>query len=252
MNAQESNIGGYAFFSDGIQGKRFNFRTFTLWTGFEKHYREIRKASTVLALPFGNALEHFGDTYRWLGDEQDVVDWANIGGWALAAEDVAQTKLSPMMQPRTCVRSPLGFYTDVRFKKATSRHVHKRIRDRVLQRDGHTCLRCRRRASHQAKLTMHHVVPYSRGGETSEGNLVTLCEPCNQALGDSERPELLSLAGLHCRWDKSLVKAMAAPDAWVWATQLSSNIVVSFCEMRELLPVKGLPASVAQCADTRS
>jgi 5-methylcytosine-specific restriction protein A len=49
-------------------------------------------------------------------------------------------------------------------------------RRRVLERDGHTCLRC----GTTAALTLDHVIPVSMGGTNAPGNLQTLCEPCNQ------------------------------------------------------------------------
>jgi hypothetical protein len=48
-------------------------------------------------------------------------------------------------------------------------------RNGVLARDRHCCAYCGRRAS-----TIDHVVPRSRGGDTSWTNTVACCLPCNQ------------------------------------------------------------------------
>ncbi len=69
-------------------------------------------------------------------------------------------------------------------------------RDRILERDGHRCVYCG--AVHPAdELTLDHVQPRARGGDHSEGNLVTCCRRCNEAKGGepawsflAERPEL--------------------------------------------------------------
>jgi 5-methylcytosine-specific restriction endonuclease McrA len=48
-------------------------------------------------------------------------------------------------------------------------------RNGVLARDRHCCAYCGRRAS-----TIDHVLPRSRGGDTSWTNTVACCLPCNQ------------------------------------------------------------------------
>ena len=45
----------------------------------------------------------------------------------------------------------------------------------VLVRDRHTCVYCGARE----QLTIDHMVPESRGGETSFENCVAACQPCN-------------------------------------------------------------------------
>ncbi|MGD8623763.1 MAG: HNH endonuclease [Anaerolineae bacterium] len=53
----------------------------------------------------------------------------------------------------------------------------------VLARDHYTCQYCGQRLS-KANLTIDHVVPRSRGGETRWGNVVTACGPCNRRKGN--------------------------------------------------------------------
>lgn len=56
-----------------------------------------------------------------------------------------------------------------------------RLRFRVMKRDNFTCRACGRSPALQAGLLLHidHIKPWSLGGETTEENLQTLCEPCN-------------------------------------------------------------------------
>ncbi|MEZ5402581.1 MAG: HNH endonuclease [Bryobacteraceae bacterium] len=56
-------------------------------------------------------------------------------------------------------------------------------RKNILMRDRHTCQYCHRNG-HQAALTLDHVVPRSRGGETSWENLVACCHECNNRKGN--------------------------------------------------------------------
>jgi 5-methylcytosine-specific restriction endonuclease McrA len=63
------------------------------------------------------------------------------------------------------------------------RDVHRRkiTRKAVLARDAYTCQYC----GHQASgLTVDHVIPRSRGGESSWENIVASCAPCNRRKGN--------------------------------------------------------------------
>ena len=62
------------------------------------------------------------------------------------------------------------------------RGVQRRISRRALfARDGWRCVYCGATAG---RLTLDHVVPRSRGGESSWENVVTACAPCNLRKGD--------------------------------------------------------------------
>ena len=52
----------------------------------------------------------------------------------------------------------------------------------VLARDHYTCQYCGERLP-KSKLTIDHVTPRSRGGETRWENVVTACGPCNRRKG---------------------------------------------------------------------
>ncbi len=49
------------------------------------------------------------------------------------------------------------------------------LKQAVFARDGHKCVRC----GSQENLHGHHIVPKSKGGESTEKNVTTLCEQCN-------------------------------------------------------------------------
>ena len=55
-------------------------------------------------------------------------------------------------------------------------------RKTVLARDRYTCQYCGRRLP-KSELTLDHVIPRQRGGETSWENVVTACKACNQRKG---------------------------------------------------------------------
>ena len=64
------------------------------------------------------------------------------------------------------------------------RDVHRRkiTRKAVLARDAWTCQYCGRQT--HAGLTVDHVIPRSRGGESVWENIVASCGPCNRKKGD--------------------------------------------------------------------
>lgn len=67
--------------------------------------------------------------------------------------------------------------------------IPRELRDAVLTRDDHTCRYCGRRPQH---LSIDHVYPVARGGETTLDNLVAACDQCNSrkaaAVGRWPRP----------------------------------------------------------------
>ena len=54
----------------------------------------------------------------------------------------------------------------------------RKIRQRILNRDGHTCQACGMDGN-----SVDHIVPRSAGGGDQDWNLQTLCTSCNSAKG---------------------------------------------------------------------
>jgi 5-methylcytosine-specific restriction endonuclease McrA len=70
-------------------------------------------------------------------------------------------------------------------------HVRRTSRRAVFARDGFSCQYC----GAGQRLTVDHVVPRSRGGDSSWTNVVTSCAPCNLRKGDRLPGEI----GMHPR-----------------------------------------------------
>jgi len=64
--------------------------------------------------------------------------------------------------------------------------IPKRVRFRVLRRDGYRCRLCGLAAEDGVQLEVDHRVPVAKGGGNSESNLWTLCQPCNSGKSDSD------------------------------------------------------------------
>jgi 5-methylcytosine-specific restriction endonuclease McrA len=62
-------------------------------------------------------------------------------------------------------------------------------RRNVLIRDCWTCQYCGKSSKDQTKLTIDHVMPKSRGGDSSWTNLVAACERCNGVKGNKTPKE---------------------------------------------------------------
>lgn len=65
----------------------------------------------------------------------------------------------------------------------------RRIRQRVLTRDQHTCQRCGLEATH-----VDHIIPRRLGGDDSMDNLQALCKQCNLSKGGHGCPIALKKA----------------------------------------------------------
>lgn len=56
-----------------------------------------------------------------------------------------------------------------------------RIREEILKRDNYECQSCGRSSDHFS-LSVHHILPVSKGGEEDDDNLVTVCERCHDLI----------------------------------------------------------------------
>lgn len=71
-------------------------------------------------------------------------------------------------------------------KHKTSRDVNLRLRFLVMKRDSFRCCACGSSPAKNPGVELHvdHIIPYSKGGETTYDNLQTLCSECNQGKGN--------------------------------------------------------------------
>ncbi|GAA4296716.1 HNH endonuclease [Nibribacter koreensis] len=102
------------------------------------------------------------------------------------AEMIAQDQLNGYHTVRTFYPLPqvirLQHYVRVPYKGISL------TRQNVMRRDRHCCQYC----GSTRNLTLDHLVPRSRGGETSWYNLITACSRCNSLKGD-RTPEEVSM-----------------------------------------------------------
>lgn len=113
-----------------------------------------------------------------------------FGSWRAALESfVALVNAEPQSQQQpisNMIASAATVPEPIPAPQRTSRSVSWRLRFLVMRRDGFKCLHCGRNpATHPGTvLVIDHIEAWSKGGETTYGNLQTLCEPCNGGKSD--------------------------------------------------------------------
>lgn len=77
---------------------------------------------------------------------------------------------------------PLTMEENKDIKHKTPRDINLRLRFLVLSRDNFKCCLCGASPAKNPNVTLEvdHIVPWSKGGETTEDNLQTLCFNCNR------------------------------------------------------------------------
>lgn len=65
-------------------------------------------------------------------------------------------------------------------QQTSSRQIPQHIKAAVFQRDQGRCVQC----GSTSNIEYDHIIPFSRGGATSENNLQILCHSCNKAKSD--------------------------------------------------------------------
>ena len=139
---------------------------------------ETREPAVIVIERTIRALDEMGQQHRLINSEQSFYDWTCIQGWGLVEIDFARIFIPHWLRKRKCMITPFGSFTDVSIASPSvrKRTFRGKFKKRIFDRDDNKCVIC----ASSENLTLQHVVPYSKGGETSYRNLVTLCENCNQ------------------------------------------------------------------------
>lgn len=93
------------------------------------------------------------------------------------AEDIEMRSVNKSYPMPSVIR--LNRYIVIPFKRVML------TRQNLFKRDGNTCQYC----GSQQDLTLDHVLPKSRGGQSTWTNLTTACQKCNSIKGDKTPEE---------------------------------------------------------------
>lgn len=214
--------GGYAYYS-----------TFTAWSSFGEHDREYRQPDLVKAHRAAESCEMLGQEWIFISDQSKYDFWLSFRGWALVPQDVARSIMPQWLKKRLCLKTPANTFVDLEIcsPHATDRFASKGKRKTIINRDGEQCLLCKKTIEDGISLTMQHIRPYSKAGETTSRNLVTLCEECNQSLGDNHCSYLYGLAELPHGLDLGLFRELPTNESIDRAKDLSDNLMHTRCEV---------------------
>jgi 5-methylcytosine-specific restriction endonuclease McrA len=124
------------------------------------HVCNVRRALTLLTLGMARVVtEHF--------ETHDFHSWRELSQYA--EENYLNTPRFKLLIPEIIV------LTD--YNSVPPRRV-KFSRRNIFERDRYTCQYCRRSPA-RSELSVDHVVPRSRGGQTNWRNVVLACTECN-------------------------------------------------------------------------
>jgi len=113
----------------------------------------------------------------WSGALKEFVAWVNSDSSGEPQQEATETN-----------QGSSGSAVQVGSSKRRSRRdVSDRQRFRVLVRDGFRCRACGASPLTHVGVELHvdHVLPWSKGGETTDDNLLTKCKQCNLGKGNA-------------------------------------------------------------------
>lgn len=180
----------------------------THWVGWsERNPRwEIRVASLVNPGRMTDMWTAIGQDWVSVHDDISLSIYLRLGGNVLLEKALAEARLSWVIAPMECVHDGaievggFGFVTTGHLPDSAiqRRAPDRKLRMKVLKRDGYRCVVCGRRPTDHSDLELHvhHVIPWRMHGPTAEENLVTLCGTCHKGLDPDFEPSLRELAKL--------------------------------------------------------
>lgn len=137
-----------------ISDERLYANIMCLWEHYGRQPRQAELARPPSVITYGAYRRRFRS---WMEALSQFVAYAN-------AQDA---------QPPNLVEGARG--------RKSSRDPSLRLRFRVMKRDNFSCRACGASPTMKPGLLLHvdHIEPWSRGGETIDENLQTLCQACN-------------------------------------------------------------------------
>jgi 5-methylcytosine-specific restriction endonuclease McrA len=149
-----------------------NLRSLWMSLGRQPRYSEVRsRGSQFSARTYEN---RFGS---WSTALKEFVAWVN-----------SDSSEEPHKSESETSNGAVGSATQIgSAKRRTRREISDRQRFRILVRDGFRCTACGASPLTQPGVELHvdHVLPWSRGGETTDDNLLTKCKQCNLGKGNA-------------------------------------------------------------------
>ncbi|HVC38237.1 MAG TPA: HNH endonuclease [Gammaproteobacteria bacterium] len=147
-----------------------NIKSLWISLGRQPRYTEVKAPSSLFSA--GTYENRFGSWSKALGR---FVEWVNSDFPNQSQENVEEQGTADIT---TQTSSP---------KRRTRREISDRQRFRILVRDGFRCKSCGASPLIQPGVELHvdHILPWSKGGETTDDNLESKCKQCNLGKGNA-------------------------------------------------------------------
>lgn len=144
-----------------------NIKSLWISLGRQPRYSEIKAPSSLFSA--GTYENRFGSWSKALGR---FVEWVN--------SDQSQESVEGQNSADIATQTPSA-------KRRTRREISDRQRFRILVRDGFRCKSCGASPLIQPGVELHvdHILPWSKGGETTDDNLESKCKQCNLGKGNA-------------------------------------------------------------------
>ena len=156
----------------GIENEELfeNIKAIWISLGRQPRYGEVRSPNSKYSA--GTYEKRFGS---WTKALKAFVEWVNSDDSDGNSEEERTDNEAVQYKSQ---KEPL--------KKRTRREISDRQRFRILVRDGFRCMACGASPIKQPGIELHvdHIVPWSKGGETTDDNLQCKCSKCNLGKGN--------------------------------------------------------------------
>ncbi|MFW2525258.1 homing endonuclease associated repeat-containing protein [Aliarcobacter butzleri] len=102
---------------------------------------------------------------------------SRFGGWMNACKAFIEYK-----------ENDIEFVKLLQEKPKKTRYINEKVRLKILKRDNYRCIKCGRSPATHLGISLHidHIQPFSKGGDSNEENLQTLCNKCNLGKGNDD------------------------------------------------------------------
>lgn len=147
-----------------------NIKSLWISLGRQPRYTEVKAPNSLFSA--GTYENRFGSWSKALGK---FVEWVNSDTPNKSQENVEEQSSADIT-----TQTPLA-------KRRTRREISDRQRFRILVRDGFRCKSCGASPLIQPGVELHvdHILPWSKGGETTDDNLESKCKQCNLGKGNA-------------------------------------------------------------------
>jgi 5-methylcytosine-specific restriction endonuclease McrA len=148
-----------------------NIKSLWISLGRQPRYNEVKAPSSQFSA--GTYANRFGS---WSKALRRFVEWVNSD-----SSDQPQQNLEG---EKSVSDSAMQIAST---KRRTRREISDRQRFRILVRDGFRCKACGASPLIQQGVELHvdHILPWSKGGETTDDNLESKCKQCNLGKGNA-------------------------------------------------------------------